>query len=225
MSTPASTITWSHSALKDFEGCARRYHEVKVLKRFPFTDTVHTIYGKDVHKAIEDYGKLGTPLPPEFAQFLPVVDALLAKPGRKLFEHEMALTKDLRPCDFKSDDRWVRGIADLLIINDDNLTARVVDWKTGNDKYPDRDQLTLMSLMVFAHFPHIRSVSSALVFIVKGSMVKHRMEREEADEAWWRYRERVAKLEAAHEFGVWNPSQSPLCGWCPVRECTFNTKR
>jgi hypothetical protein len=218
-------VTWSHSALKDFEGCAKRYHEVKVLKRFPFTDTKHTIYGKDVHKAIEDYGRDGKPMPPEFVLFQPVVDALLAKPGRKLFEHEMALTKDLRPCDFKDDNRWVRGIADLLIVDDDNLTARVVDWKTGNDKYPDRDQLTLMSLMVFAHFPHIRSVSSALFFIVKGSMVKHKMAREDADAAWWDYRERVAKLEAAHEFDVWNPSQSPLCGWCPVKHCTFNTKR
>ena len=211
--------------MKKFEQCARQYHEVTVLKRYPFTDTKHTIYGKDVHKAIEDYGKHGTPMPEQFAFVLPVVDVLLAKPGRKLFEHEMALTKDLRPCDFKSDDRWVRGIADLLIVDDDNLTARVVDWKTGNDKYPDRDQLTLMSLMVFAHFPHIRSVSSALFFIVKGSMVKHKMAREDADAAWWDYRERVAKLEAAHEFGVWNPSQSPLCGWCPVKECTFNTKR
>ena len=25
---------WSHSALKDFEGCARRYHEVRVLKNY-----------------------------------------------------------------------------------------------------------------------------------------------------------------------------------------------
>lgn len=218
------TVTWSHSSLKDFEGCAKRYHEVKVLQRFPFKDTVHTIYGKDVHKAIEDYGREGTPIPEQFAFVQPVVDVLLDKPGRKLFEHEMALTKELQPCDFKSPQRWVRGIADLLIINDDNLTARVVDWKTGNDKYPDRDQLTLMSLMVFAHFPHIRSVSSALFFVVKNSMVKHRMSREEADDAWQQYRERVAKLEAAHEFDVWNPRQSPLCGWCPVKDCAFNPK-
>ena len=25
-------VTWSHSSLKDYEGCARRYHEVKILK-------------------------------------------------------------------------------------------------------------------------------------------------------------------------------------------------
>jgi hypothetical protein len=217
-------VTWSHSSLKDFEGCAKRYHEVKVLQKYPFRDTKHTIYGKDVHKAIEDYGTAGVPIPEQFAFVLPVVDVLLSKPGRKLFEHEMALTKDLRPCDFNDANRWVRGIADLLIINDDNLTARVVDWKTGNDKYPDRDQLVLMSLFVFAHFPHIRSVSSALVFLVKGSMVKHRMVREDAEEAWWEYRNRLAKLEAAYEYNVWNPSQSPLCGWCPVKDCTFNPK-
>lgn len=217
-------VTWSHSGLKDFEGCARRYHEVKVLKHYPSKDTIHTIYGKEVHRAIELYGRDGTPLDARFEQFRPVVDAILAKPGRKLFEHEMGITADLRPCAFTDEGRWVRGIADLLILDDDNLSARCVDWKTGNDRYPDRDQLILMSLMVFAHFPHIRSVSSALVFLVKGSLFKHRMDREEAQAAWWRYKERVAKLEAAHQHNVWNPSQSPLCGWCPVTSCTFNPK-
>ena len=217
-------VTWSHSALKDFEGCAKRYHEVKVLKKYPFVDNAHTRYGKDVHKAIEDYGKDGTPMPPEFQMFLPVVDALLAKPGRKLFEHEMGIKPDLSPCDFNDEARWVRGIADLLIINDDNLTARVVDWKTGNNKYPDRDQLVLMSLMVFAHFPHIRQVKSALVFLVHDDMVKHAMLRGEAQEEWWKYRERVARLEGAHAHNVWNPTSSPLCGWCPVKGCSFNPK-
>ena len=123
----SNNITWSHSALKDFEGCARRYHEVKVLKNYPFQETTHTIYGKDVHKAIEDFGKDSTPIPAKYAQFKPVVEEILKKPGRKLFEHEMGITKDLQPCGFNDSNRWVRGIADLLIINDDNLTAKVVD--------------------------------------------------------------------------------------------------
>lgn len=217
-------VTWSHSALKDYEGCAKRYYEVKVLNKYPFRDNEHTIYGKEVHRAIELYGKEGTPIPPEYAQFQRVVDAVMAKPGRKLFEHEMGVTRDLKPCDFKDPNRWVRGIADLLIIDDDNLTAKVVDWKTGNNKYPDRDQLKLMSLMVFTHFPHIRLVSSALVFLVKDDMVKHAMLRGEAEEEWQLYRERVAKLEASYAHNVWNPNQTPLCGWCPVKDCAFNPK-
>ena len=219
------TVTWSHSALKDYEGCARRYHEVKVLKKYPFTDTVATIYGKEMHKSIEDYIKDGTPLLPQFMFVKDIIDASIAKEGRKYAEYEMALTKDLRPCNFDAPDRWVRGIADLIVVNDNNLTARVIDWKTGSNRYPDRDQLRLMSLMVFAHFPHIRQVNSALLFVVKDDMVKHSMLRGEAEEEWEKYRDRVGKLEASYTNNVWNPTRTPLCGWCPVRDCAYNTKR
>jgi RecB family exonuclease len=212
-------VKWSHSSLKDFEGCARRYHEVKVLKKFPFQDTVQTRYGKDLHKAAEDYIQDDTPLPEQFAFVQPTLDSLKAKTGRKFVEYEMALTEDLNPCAFDSENVWVRGIADLIIVNDDNFTARVVDYKTGNDRYPDRDQLILMSLMVFKHFPHIKRVKSALLFVVKKSMVTHEVGAEEQEQLWWRYRERVARLAASHSVDVWNPNQTPLCGWCPVTDC------
>jgi len=192
---------WSHSSLKDFEGCQRRYHEVKVLKKYPFQETEATRYGNQVHKAIEDYIRDKKPIPPEYAQFQPVVDAMLGKSGRAL-----------------------AGIADILIVDDENLTAWVGDWKTGNNKYPDRDQLVLMSLLVFQHFPHIRKVNSALLFIVKNDMVKMQMQRDQAEAFWWKYRERTARLEASFENDVWNPNQTPLCGWCQVTSCEFNPK-
>ena len=217
-------VTWSHSSLKDFEGCARRYHEVKVLKNYPFQETEQTRYGKDLHKAAEDYVKDGTPIPPQFEFVKPTIDALLAKPGRKLPEHEMGLTIDLQPCGFNDENRWVRGIADLLIVDDDGLTAWVIDYKTGNNRYPDTDQLKLMSLLTFAHFPHIREIKSALLFVVKDTIVKYRMSVEEVEKGWWEYRQRVSKLSSAFENDVWNPTQTPLCGWCQVKTCEFNPK-
>jgi hypothetical protein len=219
------TVTWSHSALKDYEGCPRRYHEVKVLKNYPFKDTDATLYGKELHTAAELYIKEGTPLPAQFAFLKDTLDALKAKPGRKLCEHEMGVTKDLKPCKFMDKEVWVRGIADLLIIDDENLTAKVVDYKSGNNKYPDREQLKLMALMVFAHFPHIRRVSGALLFVVKEDIAKASFMVGEAEEHWWDYRERVARIEQAHETGVWNPKPTPLCGWCPVTTCEHNRKR
>ena len=217
-------IAWSHSSLKDFEGCQRRYYEVKVLKNYPFTETEATRYGNQVHEAIELYIRDGKPIPAEYEQFKDTVDAMLKKSGRVLAEYEMALTKELQPCDWKAANVWVRGIADILIVDDENLTAWVGDWKTGNNKYPDRDQLVLMSLMVFAHFPHIRKVNSALLFIVKNDMVKMSMTREEIHAHWWEYRERTARLGASYANNVWNPNQTPLCGWCPVKTCEFNKK-
>lgn len=218
----STKIKWSHSSLKDYEGCGRRFHEVKVLRKYPFQETDATRYGTQVHEAIEHYIKDGTPIPPQYMQFLPVVDAMLKKPGRRFAEYEMALTKDLRPCPWTSPDAWARGIADILIVDDDNLTAWVGDWKTGNNRYPDRDQLVLMSLMAFEHFPHIRKINSALLFIVKNDMVKMQMLREQAEAAWWKYRERIARLEASYANDVWNPTQTPLCRWCQVTNCEFN---
>jgi len=215
-------VRWSHSSLKDYEGCARKYQQVKVLKNYPFQETDATRYGTQVHEAIEFYIRDSKPLPVIYAQFQPVVDAMLSKPGRKFAEYEMALDERLVPCAWDAPQAWVRGIADILIIDDDNLTAWVGDWKTGNNRYPDRDQLVLMSLMVFQHFPHIRKVNSALLFIVKDDMVKMQMMRDQADAAWTKYRERIGRIKASFEHDVWNPSSSPLCRWCPVKTCEFH---
>lgn len=217
-------VTWSHSSLKDYEGCAKRYHEVKVLKNFPFVENDATRYGTEFHKAAEEYIKDGVLLPEQFNFAKPTLDALIAKPGRKLCEQQMALTTDLQPCDWKSPDAWVRGIADLIIVDDENMTAWVIDYKTGNNKYPDREQLKLMSLMVFAHMPHIRKVNSALLFIVKDDLVRHAMTVDQADSEWWQYRERVARIEQAYDTNVWNPRPSPLCPWCPVTTCVHHPK-
>jgi len=217
-------VTWSHSSLKDYEGCAKRYQEVKVLKNFPFVENDATRYGTEFHKAAEEYIKDGVVLPEQFNFAKPTLDALIAKPGRKMCELQMALTTTLAPCDWRSPDAWVRGIADLIIVDDENMTAWVIDYKTGNNKYPDREQLKLMSLMVFAHMPHIRKVNSALLFIVKDDMVRHTMTVEQADAEWWQYRERVARIEQAYDTGVWNPRPSPLCPWCPVTTCVHHPK-
>ena len=218
-------VVWSHSSLKDYEGCAHRYYEVKVLKNYKFKDTDATLYGKELHTAAEEYIRDGKALPPQFEFVKDMLDALNRKPGRKLCEHQMALTIDLNPCDWKSEDVWVRGIADLLIVDDENLTAWVVDYKTGNNKYPDREQLKLMALMVFAHFPHIRKVNAALLFVVKNDMVKASFDLNDVEPAWWDYRERVARIEQAYDSGVWNMRPSPLCPWCPVTTCVNHPRK
>lgn len=214
---------WSHSKLKAFETCQRQFYEVQVLKKYPREETEATIYGTQLHEQCELHIRDGRPLDPSFTFLQPVLDALKAMPGRKLTEYEMAVKPDLTPCEFKDPDYWCRGIADLVVIDDDNLSARVFDFKSGNDKYPDTDQLTLMSLLLFKHFPHIRQVSSGLLFVLKGTSVKHRVHREQEEELWWRYREKVARMDACFDNGVWNPKPSGLCKkWCPCLGCPHN---
>jgi CRISPR/Cas system-associated exonuclease Cas4 (RecB family) len=217
-------FSWSYSALKDFENCPRKYHEIRVLKNYQVKKSEQILYGESLHKAAEEYVKDGTPIPKQFAFMQPIIDALLSKNGEKHAEFQMALNHELQPCGFFDKDVWVRGLADLLIIDHDENMAWVVDYKTGSNKYPDKSQLELMALMVMTYFPNVVQVNGGLLFVVKGGLVKHKIRREEYDELWWKYKERVANIAAAKENNVWNPKQSGLCGWCEVNSCEFNPK-
>lgn len=217
-------IAWSHSALKDFEGCPRRYHATKVLKLYPYEETEATRYGNLLHKAAEDYIKDKTPLPEAFAFMKELIDTLAQKPGKVYAEQKMALSIDLEPRGWFDKDVWVRGIADMLIVDKERNIAWVIDWKTGNDKYPDTDQLLLMALMVMVLHPEIDKVHSALFFVARNSVVRHKTVEAEFNRKWIMFRERVARIEAAAAANSWNPNPSPLCGWCPHKPCEHNPK-
>jgi hypothetical protein len=215
--------TWSYSSLKEYINCPRQYHEVKVLKNFTKRVTQEMTFGTEVHKHCEDYVGEGKPLPKNYEHFRPVLDELLAIPGTQYPEHKMALMPDGSPCEFNSADRWVRGIVDLLIV--DNDQGYIVDYKTGSNKYPDPKQLKLMALMAFAHFPQLQKIKAGLLFIVRNSFVDESYTRDQIEELWGHFRPDLFRLDASLTSGVWNPNPTPLCGWCPVKTCEYYKER
>ena len=218
-------IKWSFSSLKQFTNCPRQYYEVKVQRNFEIRETEQIKYGKEVHKALEDYVRDGAPLAKNYLRFKPMVDALLQVDGDKLVEHQMALDIDKNPCDFYSPDYWVRGIADLLIINKDKHTAYLVDYKTSkNAKYADTKQLDLLAGAVFTHFPEVVIIKSALLFVVSNEMVKKEHEYIMRSSYLNCMEPELVRLEAALKNDVWNPVSGPLCKFCPVTECSHNRK-
>jgi len=216
----------SYSGIKAFETCARKYHDTKVVKLYPREETEATLYGTNLHEQAELFIKDGRPLDDAYKFMQPVMDMLAEMPGRKFPELEMAVTEALVPCGFKDPDYWCRGIADLVVVDDDNFTARVFDYKTGNNKYPDTDQLMLMSLMIFKHFPHVRRITGGLLFVLKNTVSKYKIDRSQEHDLWWRWRERVAKLDAAHHHDRWPEKSSGLCRkYCEVTACHHNGRR
>ena len=213
------TIQWSFSGLKDFIGCPKRYQEVKVLKNFEqkFNEAAH--YGNKVHEALEKYVKDGTELPLNYQQFKAWADALIQLPGQKLTEHRMALTVDRQPCTWAAKNMWVRGIADLLIIDGEH--ARVIDYKTGSERYPEPKQLKLMALLVFSHYPEVKKVSGALMFIMKNVIIDEEYTRDMIDELWAAFTPDLERLSQAYENNVWPANPSALCRFCPVNTCQF----
>jgi len=212
---------WSFSSLKGFLTCAKQYYHTRVTKEYTSAPTAATLYGSEFHKACEDYVRDGTDLEPRFAHVKSVLDALTNIKGEKLCEYKMALNDQLEPCEFFAKDCFVRGIADLLILKREKGIAYCVDYKTGkSSRYADTGQLELMALMVFAHFPEIKEVRGALVFVVPKDIIKGEYVRKDRKKLWASWLSKYSQLQAAHETGVWNASPSGLCrNYCPVTEC------
>lgn len=224
MSTNTLPGPWSYSSLKKFRTCAKQFYEIKVARNFKEPDfTEATMYGKTYHEAAEFYVRDSTPLPAAFEFTRKHLDMLRGIPGVKLCEHKMALTKELAPCDFDSQHAWCRGVADLLIVDEANGLARVIDYKTGSSKYADPKQLELMALMVFKHFPTIRKVKGGLLFVVHNDFKSAAYEVDRESEYWRGWLDDVTRLEGCYNTGVWNPTRSGLCRkHCPVTSCSHN---
>jgi len=219
---------WSYSSLKTFQQCPKKYYHLKIAKDIVQEDTVHTIYGKEVHKAAEDYIKEGKPVPEKYSYIVETLDALNNIPGEKYCEIELGIKKTVEgryiPCDFDDKNHWWHGIADLLIVNGDE--AYLVDYKTSkNAKYADTKQLDYMASAVFLRFPKVQVIKSALIFVVSKEFVK----KEHTSMFKLAYLQSVEpdlkRLDVAIQTGVWNPVSGPLCGWCPVKSCVHNREK
>ena len=149
---------------------------------------------------------------------------LFRSSGIKYCEFSMGITEALEPCSFDDPNVWFRGIADLLIIDEDSGDARVLDYKTGKSaKYADPDQLELMSLCVFKHFPKVKRVKSGLLFVVANALIKSKCDSEQQDILWDKWVNKHNRLKIAIQNDTWNPKPSGLCrNHCVVTSCTHN---
>lgn len=216
--------SWSYSSLDLYKQCPHKYYRLRVKKDIVEPPTEHLSYGLEVHKAAEEYIRDGKPIPEKYAFIKEPLDRLNAIEGEKLCEFRLGLTRGLEPCEFFDKEVWWRGIADLIILQEDR--AYVVDYKTGKSaKYADPKQLELLSLAIFKHFPKVKKVKGGLLFVVANEFVKADYEQEKEGVYWTRWIEDTNRLEKSIELDVWNPKPNFSCvKWCPVKDCVHNGK-
>lgn len=218
--------SFSYSSLKQFETCARQYAEITVFRNYKneFTSS-NGDYGDRAHKAAEAYIKDGAPLTPEFSYAKPILDALQNIPGSKLTEHKMGVTADMAPVEWNHSERWFQGIADLVIVGDSPI-ARVIDYKFGNIQYADTDQLELMSLLVFAHYPHVKAVKGRLLFLLAQQVKDRNVDISDKEKIIQKWREKDALRVAAITHGNYPAKSSGLCKkHCVVISCEHNGRK
>lgn len=216
-------ITWSFSGLKTFQQCPRKYFHLKEAKDVVDKPHEAALYGSAVHKAAEDHIRDGVPVPKKYGYMEPILDALKNIPGERHCELELGLTEELGPCEFHALNVWWHGIIDLLVVNREKQLAHMIDYKTSkNAKYADTKQLDYMAVGVFAHFPEVTQIKSALLFVVSNDIVKKSHEVALKQDYMRPAVMDLDRLQKARETGVWNPIRGPLCRFCPVKTCEHN---
>ena len=125
----SKVVPWSYTSLTSFETCPRRFYLTRVTKEVKEPQSQAMLHGNEVHKALENSLRDGTPLPDKYAKHQPIIDRLAAKNGQRLIEHKVALTKGFKETTFFSKDCWVRGVVDVGIVGVES--AVIFDYKTG----------------------------------------------------------------------------------------------
>lgn len=213
---------WSYSSLKLFEQCPRRYQAEKVTKEVPFVQGEAALYGEQLHTAAEEYIRDGKEIDPRFEFIQPYLDKLNAIEGIKHCELKLGVKRvdgRLVACEFFDPAVWFRGIADLVILNDD--TGFIVDYKSGkNAKYADTRQLALMAAALFLKYPELKKIKASLLFVVSKEFIKENFNKEYGLSIFSELNGLLTARDAAYESDVWNPRPNGLCRkWCPVTSC------
>ncbi len=212
---------WSHSALEAFENCPRQYHETKVLKKWPFSPSREMLWGREVHKAFEDYLVLGTPLPVDLQQHETFLGWYKSLPGDLAGEERIALDIQMRPCEYFDRKRqvWYRGQIDARKRDVDN--TYILDHKTGKVKN-DYSQLKGFAMHEFLSRPEVNTVRVEFYWTQTKTTSGETYTREQLPAIIGEFMPRLGRFADAFLTETWIPKQSGLCrGWCPVTDCEY----
>ncbi len=206
-------LSFSHTALKDFENCPKAFHHKRILKDVAFVQGPEAKWGAEVHKHFEDRVKLRTPLPFTLSAYEPMLEQFDGK--RTEVELQMAVNEKLQPVEWTAPDAWIRGIADIMVWLDDR-TVWIGDWKTGKRR-PDFAQLEIFSLLTWQHYPDIEVCKTTFIWTKDKKLDTETFERKDANQMWEKVMAKIRRVYKAHEADNWPAKPTGLCGWCDVR--------
>lgn len=209
--------TRSYTNIKMFSQCPHKYKVMIIDKSIPFSTTREQQSGIDVHAALEAAVSKGTALPTEFSQYKVIVDKICSMSGQILCEHRLAIKTDLSPAGYFDKDTWYRGILDVLVIDGD--TARIMDYKEGNDAYQDDDQLRENAILVFSNYPKVDTIKASFIYLQMGRVTLLEINRGQLDDLVLKVSKKEVPMLRAEKLNTFPMQKSHLCNSCQVNTC------
>jgi len=215
-------LPWSHTTLDAFKNCPRAFHRRYVVKDLPFKPSPEMQYGREVHKAFEDYAKLGTELPSSLSMHSDYLKYLCGLSGENSSEQKISLNVQVKPCGYFDKDVWYRGAIDFKNLYQDQ--ALIVDYKTGKS-HSKFEQLLTFALWTFIAHPHVQTVDARYYWTKEKKETGKAWGRADIPSMWAALAPDLKQYVEAFQYDIWTPRQSGLCReYCDVLDCEFNGK-
>lgn len=216
-------FTWSPSKLMTFEGCPYKYAAESWYCTAPYEENAAAVWGTRVHKAAEDFMRMGTIM--DLEGFEPVKQwcNLLAKvPGKRFIEHKIGVDEGFRAAEW--DEAEGRMILDFGILKDDG-SLLLIDFKTGKVKYDDF-QLKVYCLMMAIQHPQVQKIAYKYIWVKTGEVTGGELTRAELLPVAKDLKERIGRIKEAIAEDNFRKCKSGLCKmYCSAFDCEHNGRR
>lgn len=219
---PTKPFSWSYSALKNFETCERRHHEVDRKKAFKEDESEQLRWGHFLHSSMNK-ALAGEPLPQAMKRYQCYIDLAVKHTEHKGMlrgEQRLAFDRSFQACPYFDNAAWFRGVIDVTMLFP--RLAVLWDWKTGK-VLEDPVQLGLFATMIFAHHPEIEKVVTSYVWLANDALTNETWTPASMPMLWNSLLPRVKRMEDAYKTGEYHPQPSGLCKkYCPVTTCEYH---
>ncbi len=209
----------SYTFYSDFDNCPHKAWRKHVKRDLPYEEKSEAQhYGTRGHAAMENRIGRGMALPKEFERAEPVAAVFSSFPDtyNVRVEYKLAMTMD-GPCAYDSKDAWFRGKLDAVAMH---TGAWLNDWKFGKVR-EDRFELECQALLLKTNHPRLDPIVGEYYWFLESRPGQRYNLR--PDDTFVTLRNKWVQFKQFEEKKDFPKRPNPLCGWCPVKDCEYNT--
>lgn len=219
MAAPLKPLIFSYSFLNCYaDVCPYQAYRVYIKRDIPYEETPERKKGNDTHKAFEHRIGSGKPLPADMRQHEPIAaafDGLGAKT-----ELKAAVDRAGKPVDYWDKNKaFIRGALDCVVVK--GTTGYLNDIKTGKT-WEKPFELEVGAMLLHAQQPHLTKIVGTYTWLRDNKLGK-KYDLTDTASTWRKCNTIVQQIEGDRANDFFEKRQGPLCGWCSVHECDFNT--
>lgn len=157
--------SWSYSRWDKHHKCPLAF-KLEVLDGRKQPDNAAQAKGQRMHKAAADFlfqpYDAARPVPAEMGHASALIQELAAF-DNKVVEQQWGYDRNWKPTGWFGGDTWMRSVLDVGVLYDD-LTAEIIDWKSGKPRGTHEDQMELFAISLFVRYPVATHVTTRLAY-------------------------------------------------------------